>query len=102
MECRKLVGQENHLNHVDKFDFQAGNLPEYYFDNDFPVDTKTDGLQNSVDNDDDVFVDSSSNADKNNVDKDLQNVVSDVTQDEVEEEDSADVEKAIDEKDFDK
>ena len=73
---------------------QAGNLAEYYFDNDFSIESRTDIISTSVDPD----VDEDDSVDANNVDKEEEEPVEEI-EDELE---SPEVERAIDEKDFDK
>ena len=73
---------------------QTGNLAEYYFDNDFSIESRTDIISTSVDPD----VDEDDSVDANNVDKEEEEPVEEI-EDELE---SPEVERAIDEKDFDK
>ena len=85
---------------IGDFPFQAGNMPEYYFENDFPSDAKLEELLSHapkiddasvVDAEDDVFANGQPGA----VENDAQEGVDDADAD-------GNVEKAIGEKDFDK
>ena len=74
--------------------FQAGNLAEYYFDNDFSIESRTDIISTSVDPD----VDEDDSVDHIDKEPEEEEPVEEI-EDELE---SPEVERAIDEKDFDK
>jgi cbb3-type cytochrome oxidase cytochrome c subunit len=76
--------------------FQSGNLPEYYFDNEFPADTKAEEMLSAqkpeAAADDEVFAEAEADVDAE-VDAEINGLENDVEEE---------LEKAIDDKDFDK
>ena len=78
-------------------------MPEFYFENEFPKETKSDDLSNAqeADNDEDVFNVETNLAETVAASNDVRNVDDDEDED-VEDDVEPEVEKAIDDKDFEK